>query len=463
MGISFGSINSGLPKDIVQQIVEAEKIPIKQMEVRKSKTEDKKALVGQLTGLVESMRGEILKNKGARSLRELKVNTGDNPNVSVTVDKNLAEPGKYQFEVLQLAQKSSAFSNGVEDKDKTYIGVGYIKARLPNGDTKEIYVDEKNATLSGVAKLINADTELGMRATVVNDGKDEDEPWRLMLSLSETGDAQRAEFPYLYLVDGEVDLYFEQERPAQDAKIKLDGFEIEVPANRVTDLLPGVTIDLKKAQVGEEFTIDITEDVQKIGGKVQTLIDGINNVLKFIKEQNTLDEKSDTSRTLGGDSTLTTIEGRIRSAVFAPIMTDKGPMRISDLGIAFQRDGLLKFDQAKFESVLAKDYKTVSQTITGIYTMENGKTPGFIDNLEDAAKIMLNQPNGVLHTRKAGLQSQINQVDRQIANKQRQIAQKEDILKAKFARLEETMSKIRGQGAGLAGFGQAINPVQQLG
>lgn len=281
--------------------------------------------------------------------------------------------------------------------------------------------------------------------------------------MSETGDAQRAEFPYMYLVDGEVDLFFEQERPAQDAKIKLDGFEIEVPGNRVTDLLPGVTIDLKKAKPGEEFSIDISEDIQKIGGKVQTLLEGINNVLKFIKEQNSLDEKSDTSRTLGGDSTLTTIEGRIRSAIFTPIMTDKGPMRISDLGISFQRDGLLKFDNAKFETVLSKDYKAVSQTLTGIYTLKDGKTPGFIDNLEDAAKIMLNQPNGVLHTRKAGLQSQINQVDRQIANKQRQIAQKEDILKAKFARLEETMAKIRGQGAGLAGFGQAVNPVQQLG
>ena len=65
MGISFGSINSGLPKDIVQQIVEAEKIPLKQMEGRKGKIEDKKALVGQLITLVENMRGEILKSKGS--------------------------------------------------------------------------------------------------------------------------------------------------------------------------------------------------------------------------------------------------------------------------------------------------------------------------------------------------------------------------------------------------------------
>jgi len=105
LAISFGSINSGLPKDIVQQIVEAEKIPIKQMETRKTKIEEKKALVSKLTSLVENMRGEILKNKNARSLRELAVNTGETKNISVNADKNVAEVGKYQLEVMQLAQK----------------------------------------------------------------------------------------------------------------------------------------------------------------------------------------------------------------------------------------------------------------------------------------------------------------------------------------------------------------------
>jgi flagellar hook-associated protein 2 len=463
LGISFGSINSGLPKDIVQQIVEAEKIPIKQMEVRKEKFENKKALLGQLTSLVESMRGEVLKNKGARSLRELAVNTGDSKDISVTADKNVALPGKFNLEVIQLAQKSSALSNGVEDKDKTYIGVGYIKAKLPNGETKEIYVDEEHATLGGIAKLINGVPELGLHANVVNDGKGGDEPWRLMISLSETGDKNKAEFPSLYLVDGEVDLYFDQERKAQDAKIKLDGFEMEAPSNRLTELIPGVTIDLKKARPGEEINIEITEDIQKIGGKINSLVDNINNVLKFIKEQNTLSEKSDTSRTLGGDLTLSTIESKIRSTVFTPVMTENGPMRVGDLGITFQRDGLLKFDQTKFESALSKDFKGVAQCLTGSFSSATGKQNGFIDNLEDASKILLTPPSGVLTTRKSGVQSQIDQIDRQINNRQRIIAQKEEVLKAKFARLEETISRIKSQGSGLAGLTQAVNPVQQLG
>ncbi len=431
------------------------------METRKSKINDKKALLQQLTSHVENMRGEILKNKNARSLRELAINTGDNKDINVTADKNVADPGKYQLEVIQLAKKSSAFSSGVEDKDKTYVGVGYIKAILPNGDKKEIYVDEKHANLTGIAKLINGEAELGMKATVVNDGKGEDEPWRLMISMSDTGDNNKVEFPYLYLVDGEVDIYFEQERPAQDAKIKLDGFEIEVPGNKITDVIPGVTIDLKKANPGEEITVEITEDIQKIGGKISGLVDNINNVLKFIKEQNSLDEKTDTTRTLGGDSTLTTIESRIRSAVFATIQTDSGPMRVGDLGLTFQRDGLLKLDQAKLESALSKDYKAVTQVLTGKYNPEGGgKTNGFIDILDETAKILLAQPSGVLPNRKGGLQSQMNQIDRQIANRQRIIQQKEEVLKAKFARLEETISKIRGQGAGLAGFASPPGAVQ---
>jgi len=459
LGISFGSINSGLPKDIVQQIVEAEKIPIKQMEARKDKAENKKALIGELSKLVDNMRGEILKNKGARSLRELAINTGDNKDISINVDKNLAEPGKYQLEVLQLAQKSSAITNGVEDKDKTYVGVGYIKASLPNGDTKEIYIDEEHANLAGIAKLINADSELGFKANVVNDGKNSDEPWKLMISLSESGDGNKAEFPYLYLVDGEVDITFEQQRDAQDAKVKLDGFEIELPSNKAKDLIPGTTIDLKKARPGEEISIEITEDVQKVGGKVSSLIQNINNVLKFIKEQNTLNEKSDTSRTLGGDLTLTTIETRIRNAIFTPVKTSSGAKRMADLGVSFQRDGLLGFDQAKFEASLSADYKSVSQVLTGQYDPVTGKTNGFIDNLDEVARALLSPPTGALHTRKNGIQSQINQIDRQIANRQRIIAQKEEVLKAKFARLEETISKIRGQGAGLAGLPQ----VPQLG
>ena len=462
LGISFGSINSGLPKDIVQQILKAEQIPLQKMETNKSKIQDKKNLLTDLTKKVEAMRGSIFANKTERSFRELMINISSD-GIDARVDKNLAQPGVYQIEVLQLAQKSSAISNGVEDKDKTYLGVGYIQYDLPNGDTREVYVDSDSSSLTGIAKLINGDSNNGMHATVVNSGDESDEPWKLIISLEETGDSNEATFPNLYLVDGEVDIWFEAERKAQDAKIKLDGFEIELPKNQASDLISGVTLDLKRAKPGEEITIEIVEDSAKISEKIDTLTNNINEVLKFIKEQNNMDESTDTSRTLGGDLTLQTLESRIRNGIFLPIKTDFGPRRIGDLGLTFQRNGLLAFDKTVFENKLKANYDEVSQIITGKYSIEEGKTKGFIDNLEDVVKTSLSRPAGVLHTRDQGLKSQIDQIDRRIARKQQQITKKEQILKMKFARLEETISRIQTQGAGLAGMSSGFNPVQQLG
>lgn len=462
MGISFGSINTGLPKDIVEQIIAAEKIPIKQMEDRKAKVENKKALVEELTGLVEKVRGDILTSRNERSFRELSINN-DFDHMGVSVDKNLAEPGTHQLEVVQLARNSTAISNGVEDKDETYLGVGYIEYTLPSGDSKSIYVDADNSSLSGIARLINGDPENGLSANVVNDGSGSDDPWKLLISVEGTGDEQKAEFPYLYFVDGEVDLFLEKEREAQDAKVKLNGFELEVPANKITELIPGVTIDLKKAKPGEEVTISVTEDTAKISEKIDVMIESINGVLKFIKTQNTLDEKSDTSSTLGGDITLQTIESRLRSTIFQAIKTDFGNFRMSDIGVNFQRDGLLKLDTKKFESELNNNYKKVSQVVTGKYS-EGGKTKGFVDYLDGAVSGLLQNPSGTLPNRKRGLQSNITQMDRRIEDRLRLIEKKEQALKQKFARLEETISRIRSQGNGLAGLaGASSDPIQQLG
>lgn len=462
MGIAFGSINSGLPKDIVQQIIAAEKIPLQKMETRKGKIENKKSLLADLTKRVENLRGDIFANKSARSFRELAVNvSGDG--VDVSVDKNIAEPGVYQIEVLQLAQKSSAISNGVEDKDNTYLGVGYLQYELPNGETKEVYIDQDSSSLTGIAKLINKDSDNGMQANVVNSGDGSDTPWKLIITLEETGDDNKAIFPNLYLVDGMEDLWFEGNRDAQDAKIKLDGFEIELPSNKSTDIITGATVDLKKAKPGEEITVEITEDTAKISTKISDMVDKINEILKFIKEQNAMDETTDTSQTLGGDLTLQTLESRIRSTVFMGIKTDFGDKRIGDLGLTFQRNGMLTLDQEKFKSKLDENYEMVTQIIAGKYTKEDGKIKGFVDNLDNLVSTALKRPGGVLTSRKRGLESQIDQIDRKIESKQRHIDKKEQMLKNKFARLEETMSRIKSQGSGLAGLGAGMNPVTQLG
>lgn len=439
----------------------AEQIPVQNMEKQKSKISDKKGLVDQLLKMVEEVRGNLAVNANARALRELKVDT-NNDIIGVTVDKSRAVPGNYQLEVMSLAQKSSAMSSGFEDKDESYVGVGFIQYKLPNGETKDIYVDSDNASLSGISKLINKDSSLGVTANVINDGSGSDTPWRLVLSLQATGDDSAAEFPYFYFVDGDQDFQLEFQREAHDAKIKLDGFEIEAPENKLKDMIPGVSIDLKKAKPGEEFSIKITEDIEAVGVKVSDLVTKLNAVLGFIKEQNSIDEKTDTSRTLGGDIMLQSLEGRIHSAVFKDVQTDSGYHRVGELGLSFSRNGTLEFDQKKFQALIGSNYALATQILTGTFT-EAGKTDGFMDNLNATVGTALRMPDGLIQSRKKSLQSNIDQIDRRISQKQKYLEEKERNLKDKFSRLEGTISKIKSQGAGVAAMGGGADPVTQLG
>lgn len=462
MGIAFGSISTGLPKDIVKQIIAAEQIPVQNMEKQKSKISDKKGLVDQLLKMVEEVRGNLAVNANARALRELKVDTNTDI-IGVTTDKNRAVPGSYQLEVTSLAQKSSAMSTGFEDKEKSYVGVGFIQYTLPNGETKDVYVDSDNSSLDGIAKLINKNPGLGITANAINDGSGSDTPWRLVLSLNKTGDENAVGFPYFYFVDGDQDFQLEFQREAHDAKIKLDGFDIEAPENKLKDIIPGVTIDLKKAKPGEEFSINISEDIDAVGTKVSDLVTKLNAVLKFVKEQNAIDEKTDTSRTLGGDIMLQSLEGRIHSAVFKDVMTDTGLHRVGELGLTFDRGGTLEFDQKKFKAMITANYNDVTQILTGTFKEDGGKTEGFMDNLNASVGTMLRTPDGLIQSRKKSLQSNIEQIDRRISQKQKYLEEKEKNLKDKFARLEGTMSKIKSQGAGLAGLSNTSSPVQELG
>lgn len=464
MGISFGSINTGLPKDIVKQIIDAEKIPLTKMETSKANIGEKKTLMTELMRLVQDAKGIIAKNATARSLRELKVETNEDI-VGVVADKNVAAPGSHQFEVEQLARRSSAMTSGFEDPESSYVGVGFVQYFLPDGESKSIYIDSDHSTLKGIAQLINRDTKAGMKAMVVNDGTGSDEPWRIIITLDETGDGQNAQFPYMYFVDGEKDFYLEFEREAQDAIVKLDGFEIELPENKTSDLIPGLAIDLRKAAPGTEFTIKVSEDVDAIQAKVNDLVVKVNEIIQFIKTQNNLDQNTDTSKTLGGDSSLQSIESRLRSAIFTWVDTEFGPRRIGDLGVTFQRDGLLGLDANKLNSKISADFEEVGQILSGRF-LENGqKTNGFIDNLNDVLGSAVRVPDGLLESRKRGFQSKIDQIDRRISTKQRLIEQKEKGLKDRFARLESEIAKIKGQGAGLAALGGASqgNIVQQLG
>lgn len=452
-GISFGSINTGLPPNIVEQLMEAERIPIKNMEKQKEKSESKLKLVEDLQNKIGDIRKGLGELANTRGFSDIKVITGDPTVLSGTVDPNNYQPGSWNIEVVELPQKASAITNGFPDKDKTEVGVGYLRFRTPNGD-KDVYINGKNNTLEGVAKQINS-ARIGVRATVLNDRKDPDAPYKLVLASDGVGEDKGVEYPRIYMLDGDQDLYFDKELEAKNGRVKVDGFEFEVSDNQLKDIIPGVTLELKQASPGKPINVTVKEDREVVAGKIKTFVDGMNGVLTFIQTQNKMDKTTDTSRTLGGDGTLRSVEQRVRQLIQNPQYGVKGGINtLNQLGIQFNRNGLLDFDEKKFNSVLGSNPEGVQNFFVG-----DGFSTGFIPSVRREVNNLLNPSWGPLTNRANGLKQKITQTDERIAQKERQLAKREEMLRNKFSRLEETMSRIKAQGAQLgaiAGGGQLI-------
>jgi flagellar hook-associated protein 2 len=338
-------------------------------------------------------------------------------------------------------------SNGFENADDVQIGAGYFSYNLPNGETKEVYIDPENSTLNGIAKTINAQRDLDLNALVVNDGTGSDSPWRLIVNHVKTGETNDAEFPNFYFIDGDEDFSMEQEHPAQNSKIKVNGFEVEFEGNKITTLLPGVTLDLKDAAPGKEFTLAVKEDTKSMKGKVESIVGKINEVLSFIQSQNKLDKDSNTTNTLGGDITLQTLEYKIRTMVQTPLETSEGPVRLGELGVQFNRNGLLDFNGDKLDKVLAKNSSAVAEFFAG---NEDGSEPGFSNRIADTVKA-LTQENGIVRSRVDGIKRRIKDIDQQIETKEQQLARQEENLKDKFSKLEGTIANLKAQQASVAG------------
>jgi flagellar hook-associated protein 2 len=450
MGISFGSINTGLPPNIVEQLMEAERVPIKSMEKQKEKSEAKLKLVEDFQTKIGDIRKGLTELANTRGFSDIKLISGDPNVINGTVDPNGYQAGNWNVEVVELAKKAAAVTNGFPDKDKTQIGVGYFRFKTPDG-SKDVYVKDGNNTLEGAANAINM-AKVGVRASVVNDRKDPDYPFKLVLSSDGVGSDKSVEYPRIYMLDGDQDIYFDEEMEAKNGRVKVDGFEFEISDNVLKDVIPGVTLELKSANPGKSVNISIKEDMEVVSGKIKTFVDGMNGVLGFIQTQNKLDKNTDTSKTLGGDSLVRSVESRLRSLIQSPQIGVKGPITmLNQLGIQYNRNGLLDFDQKKFNAVLNSNPEAVQAFFVG-----DGFATGFVSSVKREINNLLNPAFGPITNRSKGLKQKVDQFDQRIANKEAQLVKKEEILRNKFARLEETMSKIKSQGSQVGAMAQGL-------
>lgn len=285
-----------------------------------------------------------------------------------------------EFEILQLARAQSVYSALVPTAD-TAVGEGAMTLSV-GGTDFNITIDSTNNSLTGLADAINA-TGSGVKASVINDagsvrlvlkgatGADK----AFTLTADAGGDPGLQQFAYgtggtMTLAQG-----------ANDAQVRVDGILFTRNSNSIDDIVPGLTLQLKKAAPGEIISIGTTRPTDALRQTISDFVSVFNGMKKSLQSARDLSN---------GASGLRALERELTAMTGNALTSDPNISRLSDIGISTSRDGSLVIDEAKLSAVLASNPDAVEAMFNPIrdasHTAETDPgIAGALDAIRDKA------------------------------------------------------------------------------
>jgi len=154
----------------------------------------------------------------------------------------------------------------------------------------------------------------------------------------------------------------------EDAQITLDDVTITRKSNQITDVISGVTLNLKDEDASAHVTLNIVRDYEDIKDKITSFVENYNDLMTYINTQSTYTETkssgsdSTTQNTppLFGDSTLQTIKSTLRGMILSGVSgIDSDLDHLSIIGINMDKEGKLSINSSKLDGYLQTNFEDV--------------------------------------------------------------------------------------------------------
>lgn len=405
MAISSIGVGSGLPLgELLDQLRTAENQSLALIQSRQKTVESRLSAYGTLKGTIEALKKASDALGKAEAFGALKASVSGDAFTATASAKGIA--GEYNISVNQLAATQTMVAAGQADRTTaiaTGSGTVDIEIALAGGGTKTLTMDEADTSLNGIVKAINADPELGIKATLVNDGSGA--PHRLLLTASASGtDAAvasitvegsnelQAAIGYNSTNSGGATGGLTQQQAAANAQLTINGIAVTSQSNHVTDAIEGVELTLSKVTT-EPATLSLVNDDTVTADAINAFVTAYNKLQTTIKSLTAFNVEAGTQSALTGDSLARNVQSQIRGAL--NVAESSGAIaNLSQMGITTNpNDGLLVVDSTKLNNALKDNMVDVQKLFTG----ENGlsarlgaaadsyiKTGGVISNATDS-------------------------------------------------------------------------------
>ncbi len=452
-GIQFGGLASGLDTGaIIDAILQAESRSLRAVESRKKGEQSKLTLLGTFEGLVNKLRDKARDLQAASNFFAHKLTVGEEGIATFTLGGS-AVAGAHTLEVQSLASADRYAFAGVADPTAV-LGAGTIS--FTYGTTPYSVNVAAGSNLNDVAAAINSAAGADVTASVVNAGTSTSPSYQLVLAGDDTG----ADFTLTGLTSSVAGLTgATRVSSASNAQVVIDGLTVQRSTNLFSDVLPGVSFSVsRKTALATPMSFTVDLDPSGMKENVKSFVDAYNEVVAFINKQNTFTQEAGVGGELFGDRALDSVRSTLRRALFnvdlSTVVADgEGYSTLSLIGIGLQGDGTLKIDDAKLEAKLNGNLDLFSEFFRheGVATDHSdkgvfGRVDGMLDDLLDSSTAPDGRRlDGLIGGRKASIQRQTKDFDKEIERLQTRLDKLEESLVQKFAALERLMSGLQSQ------------------
>lgn len=163
-------------------------------------------------------------------------------------------------------------------------------------------------------------------------------------------------------------------------------------SNTITDLIPGVTLNLQKADPTKTITITVENDTDAVKQSIKDFVDQYNNLMDYINQQFKYNTETNSGGTLFSDSSLQLIQSDITTKIGKPVEgLNQQITLLSQIGItATTNDNKLSIDETKLDEVL----KNGTETIKRLFAAAGDTTNGAVSYVSCTEKTKISSISG---------------------------------------------------------------------
>jgi flagellar hook-associated protein 2 len=456
--ISSPGIGSGLDvQSIVSQLVALEKAPIKQLQTQATSFQTKLSTYGTIKSQVAALGDAAAKISTSAGWNEVTATSSNPSAVGVTASAGSAATS-LTFEVQQLAKAQSVASSAVPTASG--VGSGSLTISLGGwsggvftpgaGSPVNVTINPGQDSLTEIAAKIN-EAGAGVSATVLRDASGE----RLLVRSSATG--QENGFRIEVADDdgsntnetGLSRLAFDpgtaagmaQTQSGQNALATVNNVSINSASNRLTDTLPGLTLQLSQVTTAP-VEVDVTVDTEAARKNIQAFVDAYNTLNSTLAKATRYEPGTKTAGALQGDATAIGLQNSLRGMMRS--VTASSPFeRLLDIGIEAKSGGELSIKTEKLDAALAN-----LDGIKSLFTTETGDatTRGFGLKIKAFADGLL-ASEGLVSNKSTAIQGAIDRNSKEQEKITERAARSEVRLLAQYSAMDSAMSRLSGLSA----------------